>query len=399
MDKLQLFKNYFRGNRIVVPNFLTINPAAGNKKISQAAEPPPAEMVKEGVPTDDEGFVSKPFRALSETVVDTFWGPIDYSKGGVLKESISIIPPILSLFKDHRITVDAIVGHGKDWEYKESEISGIDALLRVDSNVDLILARNVYTGSANRCSVTNEAVVEKSHPDMKDSIFWDSMYTEVDGEMVRWIAIEVAAYFEISLVWFGADPHAMSLVKDKLDYYTAKLSKSQQFFLSGTDKEKEVNDMDKIIQLIKQKLGKDAASEDQVFSVLSSHFETFATQSTQINQIQEKVTELEPKATLADNVVTQLRKDVTIKHMLANGIEKEADIDELEKDVINAADYEKLVKMLKQKTKAAENRFPLKCANCGSTNVDRRSSVEITPGDPEQSGTEKEETITRNPYC
>ena len=328
-----------------------------------------------------DGFVEKTFRVISRAVfyldVDMTI-PVDYTKEGVLKEGLNIFPEKLSIFQDHVPSVKYLCGHSTNHRYiTDTDPEGIESLFRVDSKTNPDLARHVQTGSANSASLTLMVLFSRSH-DMKLSEFFEKLGQIVDNSMVRFVAERLKRVYEVSLVWAGADSTA---VAQKLDYYANKDPKS--FHINqNLNTEKEVKKMDPelklLLETIKQKYGVDCATVSQAIAFLEKTEGEKAALKQQVTALETQVNELKPFKETATLMLGALRDDVTRLHKLTAGLT----IDALTQEVIKAAPYEKLVEMQKTLAAKTEKAVPLKCQDCGSTNVNRLSHIDTPPQAP-----------------
>lgn len=323
-----------------------------------------------------DGFIEKPFRMISEAVffqdvAETI--PVDYTTPGVLKNSMSIFPETLSIFKDHVPSVDYLLGYALDFQYIENtDPRGIDSLYRIDAQAEPKIARHVQTGAANRTSLTLLVNFSKSHKDMKWKDFLDNLGKNVNNQLVRFVAQKIRRYYEVSLVWTGADPNAMA---HKLQHYANKLPK--QFSIK---KEVKKMDEDSIFQIVKEVLGQECGTEDQARKILNKLKKEKENLENQVDSLNTQVESLTAVKESYDKALQAKRDEVVSLQKLCTGNEK---IDALTQQVIDQADYESLEKMHKSLTEKAEKTVQFKCSKCGSTNVTRLSSMEqsLTPGD------------------
>jgi hypothetical protein len=392
MRKTLNIKDYMRGNVLIVPQDISIVPLKKTifQKQQSNTQPTGDEEKEEKKNTSlvevPEGFITKDFRGLSETLVWNYWGLFDYGVPGVLKKSVELFPDKLSLFKDHWWSVDSIIGYTTNFRYSEIKngLSGIDSTLCVDSQVDSKIARNVETGAANRCSYTLLEAIEQSHK-MSFDDFYDAMGIEVEGEIVRWLVTEIIEWLELSLVWYGADSSAKAL-EEKLEHYKS-ISKNT-FYLGGIShstpsrEEKEVNmdpEIQAIISMMKE-AGKECATLTQVKDAITTIITENTTLKGQVNTLEGQVKTLQPQKELNEKVMTDLRAEVEKFTRLTRGTGDNKVLGDMEKQLIQNATYDQLTKWKEEREKEYEKIIPpLTCATCGSTNISHRSSIEVPP--------------------
>ena len=352
-------------------------------KVSQKPQPNETNTnTTETVIATPDGFVEKTFRMISKSVFFLDVGqniPVDYTKGKILEESVELIPEKFTIFQDHIPFTNCIVGHAVNHRYvSDSTPEGIDSLFRIDNTTSPNLARHVYTGSANCSSITLLARFSQSHPKLKTKEFYELLGTEIDGSMVRFVAEQIKRYYEVSLVWAGADPDAVS---QKLDYYAGNLKDKEpkRFFIDQkVNNKKEENNMDefeKIKQFIKEHFNMECATLQQALDFIKQLKSEKSTLTEQVTSLEAQVTELKPFKETATTMMTALKTDVLRLQKLSSGLE----VDELTKQVIEQAPYDKLVEMQKSLTEKADKAISLKCGDCGSTNVTRLSSRDTMP--------------------
>lgn len=173
-------------------------------------------------PSEDE-FIEPLFRLLSACIVAKQYMPTDFSKPGVLKNSMNLLVG-QTVYCDHDDAVGNSMGAVKEvtWqnEYKDPSgvtiPAGINGLLRIDAKANPRVARGILMDppSVHSNSVTVQFEWEPSHKFKDLYEFFDKLGTFDDkGEMIRRIVTKIVAYKETSLVTHGADPFAQ-LIKD-----------------------------------------------------------------------------------------------------------------------------------------------------------------------------------------
>jgi hypothetical protein len=167
-------------------------------------------------------FLKLHYRALSQALVwqEGFFGMVvtDFSKEGVLKPSAPLLKDV-TVMSDHRFSAAEYIGIVDDAFWTDDingvPVSGIDAIYKLDKKPQLppehphrIVVRGVEQGYIKGSSVRVWFDYEKSHPTLDDWSFYEAMGTEVDGQIVRFIATHIRRYLETSIVIAGADPLA-----------------------------------------------------------------------------------------------------------------------------------------------------------------------------------------------
>jgi hypothetical protein len=166
----------------------------------------------------DKDFAYPLFRALSKVIVNKY-GPIDFSKPGVLEASTKKLSG-QSVYTNHEVITGNEVGSISEVFFEQEKKingvtipAGINVRLKLDGKANPKLVRGIMMDppSVHSVSVTVMFVWEKSH-DMTDEEFYTRLGTYSDkGELVRRVVKEVFSYDEISLVPHGADPFAQKI--------------------------------------------------------------------------------------------------------------------------------------------------------------------------------------------
>lgn len=199
---------------------LRVPPESGTTNAGQ--DLPNAAMAAEaGVPASivprDDDYIYPLFRALSQTVIEGYW--IDYSRPGVLEESTPLLAG-QTVYADHHFwNVEKWLGVVNDsqWDAEGAQsdgVPGINVELKIDALLNPRIARGLLMQppAIHSASVTVLFEYEYSHPDLiEEGRFWDLLGEEVSGELVRLIATKILSYWELSLVFQGADRGAKQL--------------------------------------------------------------------------------------------------------------------------------------------------------------------------------------------
>lgn len=202
---------------------------------------------KEDFTPKDEDFVYPKFRLLSETIVHKSWNPIDFSKEGVLKDSMPLLLNQV-VYPDH----EPMVGNGLGvvnkvwWEEgyklgKKTIPPGIVAELKIDGVANPKIARQLLMRppAIHSSSVTVNFAWEKSH-DLTSEEFYNQLGSMgKDGKMVRKVVTKVLSYYENSLVPHGADEFAKIMDNGKIlnpHMLSEEIKNSKSFYLDWTGK-------------------------------------------------------------------------------------------------------------------------------------------------------------------
>lgn len=178
------------------------------------------EVTAEDLKPKDEDFVYPVFRALSEIIINKY-GPIDFSKPGVLKKSMPLLVG-QAMMVNHDGIVGAEVGVVIDavWERKKEYEgytlpAGINIRQKLDGKSNPKLVRSVMMDppSVHSVSVTVAFKWDQSHGDMPSEDFWKNLGTyDANGKLISRVVTEIVRYDEVSFVTHGADPFAQKIV-------------------------------------------------------------------------------------------------------------------------------------------------------------------------------------------
>lgn len=161
-----------------------------------------------------EDFITIDYRALSKVIIPHRF--LDFTDGNVLKKSAKMLAGV-TFYPDHNARVENWLGSVEDsWWDEKSEPNGIDARVRLDALANPRITRGVLGGALTRVSTTLWFQWKKSH-ELDDYEFIKLLGSELDGQMVRFIVKQIDGYGEMSLVWYGADPHAKEKSKVKAE--------------------------------------------------------------------------------------------------------------------------------------------------------------------------------------
>lgn len=178
---------------------------------------------KDLTPQDKE-FITPMFRLLSATVVSKNWNPTDFSKDGVLRNSMKMLLG-QTVNCDHSTDVGNAIGAVSKvlWQeaYETKEgfkiPAGINGVLKIDGKANPRIARGILMDppSIHSNSVTVQFRWEKSHPELSDEDFYNKLGTYDDkGNLICRVAVEIVRYLETSLVSHGADSFAQKIGED-----------------------------------------------------------------------------------------------------------------------------------------------------------------------------------------
>lgn len=179
----------------------------------------PGLTAEDYTPSDDD-FIKPVYRMLSEVVVNKQWNPVDFSQGGVLKNSMALLKG-QTVNTNHATDVENAIGAVVDTFWQNSYTAdglkipaGINAVLKIDAKANPKIARGILMDppSIHSNSVNVRFAWEKSHPNEDDNWFWRNLgKIGPDNKLVRRVVVYINSYGETSLVSHGADPYAQKI--------------------------------------------------------------------------------------------------------------------------------------------------------------------------------------------
>lgn len=389
------------------------------------------DLKAEDLKPKDEEFIEPVFRLLSETIVSKNWNPTDFSQNGVLKASMKLLLG-QTVNCDHSTDIGNAIGSVSKvmWQegYKDGSFSipaGINGVLKIDGKANPRIARGILMEppSIHSNSVTVQFKWDKSHPGMEDNEFYQKLGTyDAKGQMVRRMVTEVVRYLETSLVSHGADSFAQKIgsdgkiinpafaqrswasykeyeedtkqvyyFSDFKDYNDTQESFSDTSQLDNQDKNS-MNELELFIEnLVKEGIisfaeGTEANQENALVLLkglvsskgdLQTRVDNLTTEKNQLtDQIANKdaeIANLKDMATVGKNYIASLREDAvaTYKKLMGDQVD-ETIVTMLNSETTGLAT---LISLKKDYEARLDEKFPMKCANCGSHEISRASSV------------------------
>lgn len=336
---------------------------------------------------------------------------------------------------------------------------GINGVLKIDCKANPRIARgiNMDPPSIHSNSVTVQFEWKPSHQFEKEWEFWDKLGTYAeDGTMIRRIATRIISYKETSLVSHGADPYAQKVVDGKIinpgyassvynsfsEQIQEKISKSSRDYfcfdykscmsnsedLQATVKKtvedslsnisnssKSNSQMPQELQAFLESLfgegllsleeGQTASSEivlSEVKRLLSENqslSEKATASQAEVDQLKEKVSTLENEAKanasfiqMGQDHFREVKESTLASYKKLMGEKEDANILTLIEKVDSLST---LISLKASYDAQLEEKFPLHCADCGSKNVNRGSSVESHSEEKKDSVSDTQEVLNR----
>lgn len=348
-----------------------------------------ADSELEGDTTSLEGdFVDVTYRALTAAMMGDL--ALDFSNEAMLRRSVPLLKG-QTVFKDHNTLVDNWVGQVVDtfWDDKTKGLPpGINSVLRLDTVKDPMTVRGVLQGALHSASVTVSFEWKPSHPKLMDEDrFWNNLGEEVEGEMVRIVVTKIVKYWEISLVWQGADEYAKQIDAggkplNRYSFVADPVAEQEDVALSAGESVAENFEQEESMKL-KTELEKlvGAVTDDTVCQAV----ETFAQQKVEaaaavsakalelanaecaelkakLEELESRKSELSEHAALGKTYIENLRQEVVTLYKKAKGDKavKEVFLKTFEKAGVE------ILKAWKEDYEAEiEEKFPLSCKKCG----------------------------------
>lgn len=319
--------------------------------------------------------------------------------------------------------------------------AGINGVLKIDAKSNPRIARgiNMDPPSIHSNSVTVQFEWKPSHQFEKIWEFYDKLGTIAeDGTMVRRIATNIISYKETSLVSHGADPFAQIIKDGKIinpqyansvygsfsdnqidpnklmskfsyidfkgfkeidpKYNTSKFNNINH--LSQQNKNNKT--MNELQVFIEQLFGEgllslsegSTPSKELVLSEVRSIILENSNLKTQKDQLTKDLNEFKGKVTSLTEEVNSMKPmhSVGVSHLKEvrdNAIalyKKTVGEDNIDNNIISLLESEStnldtLVSLSKTYEAQLEDKFPLHCADCGSQNVNRSSSIDSNKDD------------------
>lgn len=399
----------------------------------------------------DEEFIEPVFRMLSAGIVARNWSPTDFSKEGVLKNSMNLLVG-QTVNCDHETNIGNAIGSVKEVYWQEAYSikkdgktfmvpAGINAKLRIDGKANPRIARGIMMDppSIHSNSVTVRFQWEKSHPEMEDRDFWYKLgEIDKDGRLICKVATKILSYHETSLVSHGADPFAQKIdsngkiinpeyANNANQSFSDKPKKRMYFFadyknlgneevLHNTmvfnyeqnNELKKPNHMNDELRIFIESLFGDGmlslseGKEKNQAGVLACIKELVASKT----NLTDEVTSLKENNTKLEGEVTSLKAEIEknkplveigtqhlsdVRSEVTSDYKKlmDKDADESMITLIANADLTTLASLGKSYKVQLEQKFPMVCEKCGSHSVSRASSSTTSKEEEETSNSDK----------
>lgn len=336
-----------------------------------------------------DSFVSKEYRMLSQTWVNHIYN-FGFEDGKALRAAHAAgMFNDKKFYKDHNMSVDAVVGVVGLSTYDESSdypAPGVNNTVFVDQRLDAPFALRFQTELVDSVSVGINFKKLPTHAFEDQWDFWLLLGQEVDGERVGFNVTEIINIVELSSVYDGADPFAK---------------------VKGTFTASDDAAADELESMLQEPVADRLTSSDSVdtFDALaaldalaSKHAETVAAM-----KLEDEVRRVELEAVKLELASTKILADKYAQFVGAHGGEKAAEAlikagqavvlsrrEELlrfmtvtgkaafTKDLVQCEDVERIFSLHQIFKSEIDSSIPLTCPNCKTlVSASRQQSVDF----------------------
>jgi len=340
---------------------------------------------KADIKPKDEDYVRVEFRAISARYLGESGYFLDFSDQSVLFESIPLmldksrggirrVP--LKFHRNHSHAVEAVIGwvDAAAWNVAAGQQSAPG--INIETMIDWKLAPNEVRQLLSdpplveSVSISFMGEFERSHPDMDFWTFIDMLGHEVDGETVRVLVTKIYEYDHVGLVTEGADEEADMVDNDPDELGTG----NNQIRLHKSTNSGEV-EMKDVLALTEKELSTLCGLLDcekiESFKELTDAIGNIAWEAGKVEELQGEIETLKETKEQFDSLLSTKRDAVKKLIVKVDGEGSKA-----MQSVCDKMDFAELSELEETYSTRLEAKYPLRCAACGSTNVERRSSVE-----------------------
>lgn len=340
------------------------------------------QMVSLDLPkmNEDETHLFAPFRALSAVLIEERW--VDFSQEGVLKSGARFLQG-QTIYTNHKHDVNDWVGVVAKSQFNDkSEPQGIDTMLKVNKkwNERLIDGLKEEPPAVHSVSVDVYFDYRRSHPDLDD--FWWLLGEDIDGEKVRIIATKIKSFGEISFVWQGADVTAKRIGLEKPEGAQGAGIELHSQEPTGSQGDANV----KIARVLLEKLGlrpsaygfkgneTEAEFDASEVQRMMSDMAGIALENSTVREaltkagidlsedLSEKLMKMAENAKDGEAYLSDMRSEAIKFARLSNG----GEISQVTEKAITNASLEDAKDFRDEYAKAAEDKFPVVCSECGA---------------------------------
>lgn len=324
-------------------------------------------------PSPDD-YIKPVFRAISAAYLGELGYYLDFTKPGVLQDSMPLLLPqekggarrqILKFHRNHSNRIEDIIGWIEEcyWSTGDENMSapGINVGVMIDWKLAPNESRQLLSKPPLVESVSLSVIFkfEKSHPELEGWRFYDLLGHEVDGKIVRLIVTEIVEYNHLGLVHEGADEEADMLEENREQKVNGKTQEANMDNLVLA-----MNDLKALTKLL-------GVKELGDYNGLYNAVEALANNNL---SLQDQVNDLKAQSEQVSEFLAARRTQVlTLLDKLGEKAEG------LRKVIVGSNDLEMLAALETEYATKLDEKFPLICQKCGEKNLARRSSVEEPP--------------------
>lgn len=353
----------------------------------------------------DEDFIYPVFRLLSATIINRGWDVIDFTDKKVLAQAIPLIEN-QPIYPDHEMSIGNTLGvlinpvWQEGYELGGRKIpAGINGVFKIDGIANPRIARLLLMKppAIHSTSMTLSFTWKKSH---EVENFWEKLGSfDENGEMYRRIVTGITNAYEQSLVSHGADAYARILQDGKImNPNNLRKEKVKTFSLFDYTKEDQLEnfsftlishqDMDTPIQipenyqLIMAEFPDLTVDEIRRLNSLDSERASLTDTVSSLTQSLEAYQALGSVEEFTNILATQrealegLRQEVVSNYKLTVGPGKE---DSVILTTLENASKEQLSAFNRGYIAILDEKLPLHCSKCNSTEITRASTVPVAP--------------------
>jgi hypothetical protein len=240
-------------------------------------------------------------------------------------------------------------------------VPGINVEMKIDWKMNPRIARGLLMQppAIHSASVTVMFEYDYSHPALAEAgRFWESLGEQYDGETVRLLVTKIVGYWEISLVFQGADQLAKQL--GQLGQLVVAQHTEGMRPVTALDASQKSEASMQFTEELRSALGLSAGesvgpSEDEILKAVRA---------------------LSDSAKAGEELIGRARAEALRVARLAEGIESSEEAALPIAQMINSATPEQLESITQYYTERASRRFPHTCQSCGAMSQVVRSSIE-----------------------
>ncbi|MCH7521720.1 MAG: hypothetical protein IIB42_08505 [Candidatus Marinimicrobia bacterium] len=336
------------------------------------------------------------FRLLSAVYLGSGGYHLDFSRDGVLEKALpvflepeaegSVRTRPLVVVRDHSFDIEDRLGlvRRAEWQPADPEhglpYPGINAELHINWKLGADVVRRLLHDPPllDACSVSLGFNWEKSHPGLDDRRFWMELGEEFEGSIIRLLVTDILSVEHVGLVFAGADPSARQTATAVQSIaapvpppiMTVSPSTAPSTGLRARLRANLDRTVTRGESMDQQKIFLDADSP---------LWNLFGMKDHDLQHLEERAREVVALADLGQDALADLRQEVQTLIVQLDGAGEGGGSLGLMK-VIETADLATLRALKAEYARRLETMIPARCEACGSDQVLRRSSRQVSPG-------------------